>query len=86
MGGRSPAIVDQEQERTGSGKALAVWVQHRAGKRKLIGKELQEYMADKMYWNNISGSPFYQVAQPWIKGYQYNSEFEVHYHKVWLDR
>ena len=55
-------------------------------KRKVIAKELQEYMADKMYWNNISGSPFYQVAQPWMKGYQYNAEFEVHYHKVWLDR
>jgi ABC-type transport system substrate-binding protein len=57
-----------------------------AGKRKVIAKELQEYMVDKMYWNNISGSPFYQVAQPWMKGYQYNAEFEVHYHKVWLDR
>jgi peptide/nickel transport system substrate-binding protein len=56
------------------------------GKRKLIGRELQEYMAQNMYWNNISGSPFYQVAQPWVKGYQFNSEFEVHYHKVWLDR
>jgi len=57
-----------------------------AAKRKVIAKELQEYMVEKMYWNNISGSPFYQVAQPWMKGYQYNAEFEVHYHKVWLDR
>jgi peptide/nickel transport system substrate-binding protein len=57
-----------------------------AAKRKVIARELQEYMADKMYWNNISGSPFYQVAQPWMKGYQYNAEFEVHYNKVWLDR
>jgi ABC-type transport system substrate-binding protein len=55
-------------------------------KRRAIAKELQEYMADKMYWNNISGSPFYQVAQPWVKGYVYNAEFEVHYHKVWLDK
>jgi peptide/nickel transport system substrate-binding protein len=55
-------------------------------KRKAIGKELQEYMADKMYWNNISGSPFYMVAQPWMKGYIYNAEFEVHYHRVWLDK
>ena len=43
-------------------------------------------MADKMYWNNISGSPFYMVAQPWMKGYTYNAEFEVHYDKVWLDK
>ena len=43
-------------------------------------------MADNMYWNNISGSPFYMVAQPWMKGYTYNAEFEVHYHKVWLDK
>jgi peptide/nickel transport system substrate-binding protein len=55
-------------------------------KRKAIGKELQEYMADNMYWNNVSGSPFYMVAQPWMKGYVYNAEFEVHYHKVWLDK
>ena len=57
-----------------------------AGKRKVIAKELVEFMADKMYWNNISGSPFYMVAQPWMKGYTYNAEFEVHYDKVWLDR
>jgi hypothetical protein len=43
-------------------------------------------MADKMYWNNISGSPFYMVAQPWVKGYTYNAEFEVHWHTVWLDK
>jgi hypothetical protein len=26
------------------------------------------------------------VAQPWMKGYTYNAEFEVHYHTVWLDK
>ena len=57
-----------------------------AAKRKAIGKELLEYMADKMYWNTISGSPFYMVAQPWVKGYVYNAEFEVHWDTVWLDR
>ena len=55
-------------------------------KRRVLGKELQEYMADNMYWNNVSGSPFFMVAQPWMKGYTYNAEFEVHYHKVWLDK
>jgi peptide/nickel transport system substrate-binding protein len=57
-----------------------------AGKRKAIAKELVEFMVDRMYWNNISGSPFYMVAQPWMKGYTYNAEFEVHYDKVWLDK
>src|SRR5437870_13182070 len=38
-------------------------------KRKAIAKELQEYSADKLYWNTISGSPFYQAAQPWMKDY-----------------
>jgi hypothetical protein len=57
-----------------------------AGKRKAIGKELLEYMADKMYWNTISGSPFYMVAQPYVKGYVYNAEFEVHWDTVWLDK
>jgi len=55
-------------------------------KRKAIGKELLEYMADKMYWNTISGSPFYMVSQPWVKGYVYNAEFEVHWDNVWLDK
>ena len=55
-------------------------------KRRAIAKEFQEFMADKLYWNTISGSPFYMVAQPWIKGYVYNAEFEVHWDRVWLDR
>jgi len=54
--------------------------------RRAIAKELQEYMADKLYWNTISGSPFYQVAQPWMKGYTFNAEFEVHYETVWLEK
>jgi len=56
------------------------------GKRKAIAKEFQEFSADKLYWNTISGSPFYMVAQPWMKDYVYNAEFEVHYDRVWLDR
>ena len=55
-------------------------------KRAEIAKELQEYMVDKLYWNAVSGSPFYQVAQSWVKGYTFNSEFEVHYDTVWLDK
>ena len=57
-----------------------------AEKRQAIAKELQEYVADKLYWHAVSGSPFYQVAQPWMKDYTFNSEFEVHYHTVWLDK
>ena len=55
-------------------------------KRKAIAKEFAEYSADKLYWNTISGSPFYMVAQPWMKGYTYNAEFEVHFDRVWLDK
>jgi peptide/nickel transport system substrate-binding protein len=57
-----------------------------AAKRKAISREMQEFFVENMYWNSISGSPFYMVAQPWMKGYTYNAEFEVHYDKVWLDR
>ena len=57
-----------------------------ATKRSAIAKELAEYMVDKMYWNVVSGSPFYMVAQPWVKDYTYNAEFEVHYDHVWLDK
>ena len=55
-------------------------------KRKTLAKEFLEYMATNMYWNTISGSPFYMVAQPWVKGYTYNAEFEVHWGTVWLDK
>jgi peptide/nickel transport system substrate-binding protein len=55
-------------------------------KRKAIAKELVEYSADKLYWNTISGSPFHQVAQSWMKGYEYQAEFKVRYHRVWLDK
>lgn len=55
-------------------------------KRAAIAKELQDYMVDKLYWNAVSGSPFYQVAQSWVKGYTFNSEFEVHYDTVWLEK
>ena len=56
------------------------------GKRKAIAREFQEFSADKLYWNMISGSPFYQVAQPWMKDYVYQAEFKVLYRKVWLDK
>jgi len=56
------------------------------GKRKAIAKDFQEFMTDKLYWNTISGSPFYEVAQPWMKGYVYQAEWKVLYKKVWLDR
>jgi ABC-type transport system substrate-binding protein len=49
-----------------------------AVKRAAIAKEIQEFMVDKLYWNSVSGSPFYQVAQSWVKGYTFNKEFEVH--------
>src|SRR5438552_1342144 len=55
-------------------------------KRKAIAKEFQEFSVDKLYWNTISGSPFYQVAQPWMKDYVYPAEFKVLYKKVWLDK
>ena len=55
-------------------------------KRKAIAKEFQEFSVDKLYWNTISGSPFYQVAQSWMKDYVYQAEFKVLYKKVWLDK
>jgi ABC-type transport system substrate-binding protein len=32
-------------------------------KRQAIAKGFQEFMADKLYWNTISGSPFYQGSR-----------------------
>ncbi|PYN51945.1 MAG: hypothetical protein DMD94_24020 [Candidatus Rokuibacteriota bacterium] len=55
-------------------------------KRKIIAREFQEFSADTLYWNTISGSPFYEVAQPWMKDYVYNAEWKILYKKVWLDK
>jgi peptide/nickel transport system substrate-binding protein len=57
-----------------------------ATKRQALARDLQYYMAEHLYWNTVSGSPFYQVAQPWVKGYIFNGEFAVHYDTVWLDK
>jgi len=55
-------------------------------KRKTIAREFQEFSADKLYWNMISGSPFYPFAQPWMKDYVYQPAFKVLYKKVCLDK
>src|SRR2546422_1401268 len=55
-------------------------------KRQVIAREFQEFSADTLYWNTISGSPFYEVAQPWMKDYVYNAEWKILYKKVWLDK
>ena len=55
-------------------------------KRKVIAREFQEFSADTLYWNTISGSPFYEVAQSWMKDYVYNAEWKILYKKVWLDK
>lgn len=77
-------------QRHGDKKVDALYVRYAqemdSGKRKAIAQELQNYMIDNMYFNVVSGSPFYQIAQPWMKGYRYNAEFEVHYDGVWLDK
>src|SRR5437016_7573419 len=46
-------------------------------KRKVIAREFQEFSADTLYWNTISGSPFYAVAQPWTTAYDYNAEWQI---------
>src|SRR5262249_43970334 len=55
-------------------------------KRKAIAREFQEFSADKLYWNTISGSPFHQVAQPWMQEHSYQADIKVADKKVWLDK
>jgi ABC-type transport system substrate-binding protein len=55
-------------------------------RRKSLAAELQRFMIDNMYWNNVSGSPFFMIAQPSVKNYTYNAEFEVNWGEVWLDK
>ena len=55
-------------------------------KRRAIAAELQQYAVDKLYWNAVSGSPFYIVANKRVEGFTYNGEFEVHYETISLTK
>ena len=58
------------------------WIRQAEGHRPRVpGVQRRQALLD-----TISGSPFYQVAQPWMKDYVYQAEFKVLYTKVWLDK
>ena len=52
----------------------------------VIIKELYEYMADTLYLNNISGSPFHQITRPRVTDCIFNDEYAVRWGTVLLDR
>ena len=97
--GVAPIFVDSESDiRHPEKEALVNLIkeQNRKNEKELVARlkktgtffsvRLLDDDADKLYFNVISGSPFYMVAQPWVKGYVYNAEFEVHWDTVWLDK
>lgn len=55
-------------------------------KREKIGHDLQRYVAQNMYWGNLTGSPLPVALQHDIKGYMYRDHFKVQFETVWLDR
>ncbi len=55
-------------------------------KREKIGHDLQRYVAEQMYWGNLTGSPLPVALQNDVKGYIYRDHFKVQFETVWLDR
>ena len=54
--------------------------------RQSVFTSIRRGLATAAFGSVIVRTPFFMVAQPWMKGYVYNAEFEVHFDNVWLDR
>lgn len=85
--GAARLIGQHEQARQGDRQELLLSLEHRRDKGPLDVTSLLRKSSGSVspQRNMISGSPFYQVAQRWMKGDRYNADFKVDDDKVWLD-
>jgi peptide/nickel transport system substrate-binding protein len=57
-----------------------------AADRRETAYAMQRLMADQMYWCNITGSPYYQAYQDYVKGYPFMNQVYVFWETTWLDK
>ena len=55
-------------------------------KRKEIAHEMQRTFAKDMLWCNVTGSPYFQGYQKYVKGYHFLNQLYVRWETTWLDK
>ncbi len=54
--------------------------------RKQITHDIQRAFAKDMYWCNITGSPYFQAYQDYVKGYHFMNQLYVRWETTWLNK
>ena len=57
-----------------------------AGKRKEIAHNIQRTFAKDMLWCNVTGSPYFQAYQDYVKGYNFMNQLYVRWETTWLNK
>ncbi len=55
-------------------------------KRKNIAHDIQKTFAKDMLWCNITGSPYFQAYQDYVKGYHFMNQLYVRWESTWLNK
>jgi peptide/nickel transport system substrate-binding protein len=57
-----------------------------SGKRQVISADIQRLIAEKMYWVNATGYPFYQAYRNNVKDYPFYNRAYLFLETTWLDK
>ena len=57
-----------------------------AGKRTEIAHDIQRTFAKDMLWCNVTGSPYFQAYQDYVKGYHFMNQLYVRWESTWLNK
>lgn len=57
-----------------------------AAQRRQISEDMQRLLADQMYWVNVSGYPFFQAYQEYVKDFTFYDQTNFALEKVWLKK
>jgi ABC-type transport system substrate-binding protein len=52
--------------------------------RDRISADIQRLIADKVYWVNVTGYPFFQAYQDYVKDFAFYDQAYLFLEKVWL--
>jgi peptide/nickel transport system substrate-binding protein len=55
-------------------------------KRTEITHDIQRAFAKDMLWCNVTGSPYFQAYQDYVKGYHFMNQLYVRWETTWLDK
>ncbi|MDH3604348.1 MAG: ABC transporter substrate-binding protein, partial [Candidatus Tectomicrobia bacterium] len=55
-------------------------------KRKEIAHDIQRTFAKDMLWCNVTGSPYFQAYQDYVKGYHFMNQLYVRWETTWLNK